>query len=232
MTIRLSASILCGDLLDLRTELRSLAQAGLDAVHVDVIDGHLVPNMGIGYETLAAMVAESTLPVEVHVAGVTVEELVGPLVKIGPALITVQLEGAEDPRGIIERIHGGGIDAGVALAPATDAARVDPFLRQVERLTILTVQPGFAGQDLAAGAMDRVRTLTARARLAAPRLAVEADGHMAPSVIAQVRSYGVSHVVLGTSALFRPGVDRSQVVAAIRGQTVLPQVREGGDDDG
>lgn len=150
-------SILSADFARLGEEILAVAQAGADWIHVDVMDGHFVPNLTIGIPVVASLKKMTPLPLDVHLMIENPEKYVEGFAKAGADYITVHIEAAKDVKAVIEQIRRAGAKPGLTLRPGTAFDEVKPFLHLIDLLLIMTVEPGFGGQSFMT---DQVHKIT------------------------------------------------------------------------
>jgi len=135
-------SILSADFSKLGDEIRAIAAAGADWVHVDVMDGHFVPNLTIGAPVVKSLKPISPLPLDCHLMVEEPERYIEDFANAGAAHITIHVEATKDPAGVLRRIRALGVKPGVTLKPATPASAIFPFLSLVDLVLVMTVNPG------------------------------------------------------------------------------------------
>ena len=208
-------SILSADFARLGEEVRAVADAGADWIHVDVMDGRFVPNLTIGPPVVAAIRRVTTLPLDVHLMIVEPERYVEDFAKAGADLITVHAEAATHLHRLIEQIHALGKKAGVALNPATPAEAVDWVLGDVDLVLAMTVNPGFGGQSFISAVLPKIEALRARIRKAGRDVRLEVDGGIKPDNVAVAAKAGADVFVAG-SAIFGQK-DYAAVIRSMKG---------------
>jgi ribulose-phosphate 3-epimerase len=160
--VRIAPSILAADFARLGDELRAVTEAGADSIHIDVMDGHFVPNITIGAPVVKALRPHSTLPFDVHLMISPVDPYIGDFAAAGADLVTMHPEAGPHLHRTIQLVHQHGKRAGVSLNPATPVASVEPVLEDVDLVLVMTVNPGFGGQKFLAGQLDKIRALRGR----------------------------------------------------------------------
>lgn len=215
--VAVAASILTADFGNLYRVVRKLEQAGVDRLHLDVMDGHFVPNITFGPDVVAAFRRLTHLPLDVHLMIAQPSRYVGRFIEAGADSITFHVEVDEPPdakRATLAQIAVARRMPGLAVSPATPLAAVEPYLEALEIIIIMTVEPGFGGQHFmaepAAKIADARRLLAGR-----PGAQVHVDGGVSAETAATVGGYGVDVCVVG-SALFQRGRDAAREVEAVR----------------
>ncbi|MCS6852509.1 MAG: ribulose-phosphate 3-epimerase [Gemmataceae bacterium] len=215
--IAVAPSILAADFTQLGEEVRRAAQGGANRIHVDVMDGHFVPNLSMGPNVVQALRPITALPLEVHLMIDNPERFIEPFVRAGSDTIIVHLEVLDDPRPLLRRIRGHGRRAGVAVKPATPIDRLAPFLPEMDLALCMTVDPGFGGQAFLPESPPRIRRLRQLLDKYNPQCDLEVDGgidlHTAPVAV----EAGANVLVAGT-AIFRSPTGPTEAVRAMRRQ--------------
>ncbi len=217
--VLLLPSILSADFSRLGQEIDAVMEAGVRVIHVDVMDGHFVPNLTVGppvVRSLAGHVHERGGALSVHLMIEHPEDYLGAFVDAGADAISVHAEACSQLYHAVEAIKALGAGAGVALNPGTDVARVREVLAFVDYVLVMTVNPGFGGQEMIERALDKIPLLR---RMAPERVAIEVDGGIHRDNIRRVVQAGANWLVTG-SALFGaadPGAEARVLQALMAG---------------
>jgi ribulose-phosphate 3-epimerase len=203
MSLRVAPSIIAGDQSRLGEEVRAIEAAGADLVHLDVMDGHFVPNLTIGPGVVKDLRRHSTLPFDCHLMLSRPEPFLHAFAHAGADRITVHVE-AEDPEGTLRAIRALGKAAGLAINPETPVARALPLLGLADVVLILTVHPGFYGQSMIPEALDKIAVVRDTARALGRAIVVQVDGGVAPGNAGRVARAGADEVVAGAAVFGAP----------------------------
>jgi len=210
----LAPSILSADFARLGEQVREVEEAGAGLLHVDVMDGHFVPNLTLGPAVAAALKKTSALPLDCHLMIENPERFVDPFLKAGASMISVHVEAARHLHGVLQQIRNGGAKAGVVLNPATPLSVLDAVLPEADFVLLMSVNPGFGGQTLIRPVLEKVRALRRKVDEAGLDCAVEIDGGVTVENLPEVAAAGADWIVSG-SAIFGsgdvPGTTRKMV---------------------
>jgi len=199
--LELAPSVLSADFGRLAEQVREAETAGADRIHVDVMDGHFVPNLSMGPQVLAAVRRATNLTVEAHLMVERPELFIEAFVQAGADVIEVQVEATYQLYRVLTRIAGLGKRAAVALNPATPVESLTEVLPYVTEINVMTVEPGFGGQAFIPSSPDKIR----RVRALAPDLDIEVDGGVDDRTAVLVREAGANVLVAGSFVFSHPG---------------------------
>lgn len=196
--VQVSPSILAADFANLQFEIEKVARAGADMLHVDVMDGHFVPNISIGFPVLKSIRKVTELFFDVHLMISDPLNYIPKFAECGADGITFHFEAVDDPAQVISLIHTLGKKAGVSLKPATPASELYPYLNQLDMVLVMTVEPGFGGQSFMDDMLPKIRELRAEANRRSIPLDIEVDGGITEKTAPLVRAAGANVLVAGS----------------------------------
>ena len=205
--IRISPSMLAADFACLGSEVRAVTEAGADYIHLDIMDGHFVPNLSFGPDVIKAMRPHSDLPFDVHLMIGPVDPYIGDFVAAGADIITVHPEAGAHVHGTLQQIKKAGRKAGLALNPGTPVEALDNVLDLLDLVLVMTVNPGFGGQAFIESQLAKITAARARIDASDHPIDLSVDGGIKPETAARAIAAGADVLVAGTS-VFR-GEDAS-----------------------
>jgi len=197
-------SILAGNHANLAESAALVARIGLPWIHVDIMDGHFVPNLTFGPGTVAALRQASTLFFDVHLMLDEPRRYVEPFARAGASLISIHVEPPGDTAGALAQIGRLGCKRGIVLNPGTPASAVEPFLASVDLVLVMTVQPGFGGQSFRRDMLPKIAQIATWRRERGLDFRLEVDGGIDLATGAECRAAGVDTFVAGTSFFRAP----------------------------
>jgi len=215
---QIAASILTADFGHLDRVVRKLERAGVDRLHLDVMDGHFVPNLTFGPDVVAAFRRLTDLPLDLHLMVDEPDRYLGRFLASAPATVTFHIEagGGPDPvRAVLRAIREGGAGAGLALNPGTPIEAAAPFIDDLDLVMVMTVEPGFGGQRFISAAAPKMRAAAELFAAAGRAGTVHVDGGVNRETAELAGAWGAEVCVVG-SALFQRGRDASDEVEIVR----------------
>lgn len=202
--VKLAPSILAANFARLGEDVKRAESAGADRIHVDVMDGHFVPNISMGPVVVKALRPITRLPLEVHLMIFNPDAYVDAFAEAGADSMLVHWEGNNNLHRTIQRIKGLGKGAGVVINPATPAAAIEAILPDVDLVLVMTVNPGFGHQRFIEGMLPKVRAVREMIEQVKPGCELEVDGGIDPSTAGRAADAGANVLVAGT-AVFGEG---------------------------
>lgn len=212
--VLIAPSILSADFTRLSDAVHLVESAGADLVHVDVMDGHFVPNLTIGPPVVSALKRTTHLPLDVHLMIENADDTVGWYLEAGADLIVVHVEACRHVHRVVREIKGAGRSAGVSLNPGTPICAVEPVLAEVDEVLVMSVDPGFGGQSFIPASIDRIRALAAMIGRSGSSARIAVDGGIEPKTAAAVVEAGATVLVAG-NAIFG-AADPAQALIDLR----------------
>ena len=215
--VRIAPSILAADFARLGEEVAAVSKAGADYIHVDVMDGHFVPNITIGSGMVKALRPHSALPFDVHLMISPVDPFVRDFAAVGADIITVHPEAGPHLHRTLQLIHGLGKKAGVSLNPATPVEVIDNVIGDVDLILVMTVNPGFGGQAFIESQLDKISAVRKRIDASGRDIDLEVDGGINMETAPRAIAAGADVLVAGTATFQGGEAAYADNIARLRG---------------
>jgi ribulose-phosphate 3-epimerase len=218
VTARIQPSILSADFVNMQRDVEAIASA--DAVHVDVMDNHFVPNLTFGLEMVTRVHAVSPIPLDVHLMITDADRWAPGYAELGVFSVTFHAEAASDPVALARRLRAIGARAGLAVKPGTDVTPYLELLAEFDQLLVMTVEPGFGGQSFMTELMPKVAAVRAAANAGGLDVWLQVDGGITVDTIGIAAEAGADTFVAGSSVFGAP--DAADAIAALRAAAGAP----------
>ena len=210
--VKIAPSLLSCDFARLGAEVAAVTQAGADMIHIDVMDGHFVPNLSIGPDIVKAIRPYSSLPFDVHLMTSPADMLIDLFAEAGADLLTIHPEAGSHPHRSLQKIRAHHKKAGLALNPATPLNVLDYVLDELDLILVMTVNPGFGGQAFLDSQLTKIKAV--RERIGARPVDLAVDGGIGPETAPKVIAAGANILVAGTAIFKTP--DYAENIKALR----------------
>lgn len=197
--IIVSPSILSADFANLQRDIKLVEECGADWLHVDVMDGHFVPNITIGVPVVKSLKQVTKLPLDVHLMIENPGKYIEPFAKAGADILTFHYEAAKDVSNIINQIKSFGVKAGISIKPKTSPDVLIPYLKDLDMVLVMTVEPGFGGQKFMPDCAEKVKFIKeyTTAQLKSKSLIIQVDGGINADTARICTAYGANSLVAG-----------------------------------
>ena len=215
-SIKIAPSILSADFSKLGNEIQNLEKAEADLIHIDVMDGHFVPNITIGPEVIAKLKKYTSLPFDVHLMISPVDNFINNFAKAGADIITIHPEATNDLISSIKKIKSYNKKAGVSLNPETPVSKVLPVLNLIDLVLIMSVNPGFGGQKFMEETLEKVKILRKEIDSKKFKVQIEIDGGINFENSKMAKEAGVDILVSGTTIFKENGGDLKKNIQLIK----------------
>lgn len=215
--IKIEASLACANFKNLERDIRQLEEAGIDYLHVDMMDGHFVPNFAIDFTILQAVKDLTAIPMECHLMIEQPERYIERIAELRPEFISVHVEAARHLQGVVRQIREAGLRPGIALNPATPISALNYILDDIDLILVMTVNPGFAGQKLIPVTIRKLADARRMVDAAGcGHIELQVDGNVSFENIPVLIRSGATMLVGGTSSVFHKNYSIGEAVSAVR----------------
>ena len=215
--IKVSPSILASDFSKLGDEVAALAKAGADYIHVDVMDGHFVPNISMGPSIVKSVRGKTSIPFDVHLMIDPIEPYIDDFIKAGADIISIHPEANDNIEKCIDKIKSNNVKAGLAINPDTNWEVVIPFLDKLDIIVVMSVHPGFGGQKFIPSALEKLKLLRKKIDETHPHIELEIDGGVNFENIDSILKAGANVIVAGTTTFTGGEKEYANNISKLRG---------------
>ncbi len=217
MNSKISPSVMCADFFDLRGSINAFEQNGIEYIHVDIMDGHFVPNFTLGTDFVKKLKENTRIPLDIHLMVKEPEKKLQWFTFGEGDYVSVHIESTGDMAAALTQIHDRGAKAMIALSPDTPIDLLWEYIDHIEGVLIMTVHPGFAGQKLIPETLDKVAALRSELdRRGYGQIEIEVDGNVSFANAPQMRAAGADIFVAGTSSVFTKEMSMKDAISKLR----------------
>lgn len=213
VAVRINPSVLSADFVNMERDLQKIRSA--DAVHVDIMDNHFVPNLTFGPQMTKRIQETSPIPLDVHLMITDVDRFAPQYAECGVECVTFHVEASSEPQALVRDLKAVGAKAGLSVKPGTPIEPFLPLVGDIDQLLVMTVEPGFGGQQFMPEVLGKVSAVAREARQVNPGLWIQVDGGIALSTIGQARAAGANTFVAG-SAVYATDVSPEEAIYRLR----------------
>lgn len=215
--VKIAPSILSADFAKLGDEIQAITAAGADYIHVDVMDGHFVPNLTIGPPVIKKLKPHSKLPFDVHLMIEPCDPYLADFVDAGADILTIHAEATTHLHRSLQRIKSLGVKVGVSLVPSTPHEALDYVMDMIDLVLVMTVNPGFGGQEFIGSQLEKIARIREKIALTGRKIELEVDGGINPETAKQVIAAGADVLVAGNAVFSGGAKEYASRIQALRG---------------
>jgi ribulose-phosphate 3-epimerase len=216
-TLKIEASLACANFKNLEADLKQLSASGVDFLHIDIMDGRFVPNFALDFSVMQLARQMTDIPLDCHLMVEDPERYVERAAAAGAAHVTIHFEATSQVHSALQQVRNSGMKSGIALNPATPLTNVTYILDDVNMITVMTVDPGFAGQKLISAMIRKINDLSRMLEASGySSVDIQVDGNVSLEHIPAMVKAGATNLVGGTSSIFRKGYSIETAISKIR----------------
>ncbi|MBN2322336.1 MAG: ribulose-phosphate 3-epimerase [Spirochaetes bacterium] len=216
MKRKIAPSLMCSDFLDLRKECDLFKANGIEYLHIDIMDGHYVPNFSLGIDFCRAVSSYTGIPLDIHLMMEDPDRYIGVFSEFEGCTLCVHPETSYQPLRTVQQIQKRGCRAGISLSPSCPLGSAEHLLPYVDLLCIMTVHPGYAGQTIVTGTLKKLEEAARLIEKKGYGAEVEVDGNVSWENLPKMRDAGATVFVAGTSSIFQRGADMEESIRRFR----------------
>lgn len=198
MNIKISASILAADIMNLESEIEKLNNSNIDGIHVDIMDGHFVPNIALGFDLVKTIKKYTQLPVDVHLMVMNPEKYLDILIDSGADIVTIHYESTNQLGKILQKLKKSNIKTGVSLLPTTNESVIKYIISLIDIILVMTVNPGFCNQKFLSTQIEKIKNIANIAKEKSSSLDIAVDGGINNVTAPLVKKAGATWLVVGS----------------------------------
>lgn len=203
--VKIAPSIMCADFMNLANDIKDLEECGAYLFHIDVMDGHFVPNFSLNQDIIKSIKNKSSIPIEVHMMVENPEKYIESFAEAGTSYLAFHLEASKSPIRTLKRIKELGLKAGIAINPATPEVSIKYLLEYLDYIVVMTVEPGFAGQKFIPSVLKKIKAIKNMIVNANKQIEIIVDGNIDINNGKMCIEAGADILVGGTSSIFKKG---------------------------
>jgi ribulose-phosphate 3-epimerase len=214
--IKISPSLICADLIELKKDLDIFEENSIDFLHIDIMDGHYVPNFALGIDFCKAVNSYSRIPLDIHLMIENVDNYIPVFSKLSNAVITIHPEVSYHPLRSIQLIKDCGVKAGIAVDPSLSVEHIKCLISELDMVCIMTVNPGYSGQKVIPGAIAKIKELSDYLDSEGLDVDIGVDGNVSWENIPLMTGAGANFLVVGTSSIFSKGASLTENIKKLK----------------